>query len=154
MLVRATIGPGMDAGFRRPGPVQEYLASAPYAGVPGFCKPSPYRQGGVDLTDNGKFSRGALAISIAATTVMLILLAIAMALMTTGHGSPAINYWIGMCLIFCWLFELIAIVVGIIGLFEGAPNRRRALSAVILSFIVFVVPFVFAIVGSHGSHGG
>jgi len=72
--------------------------------------------------------------------------------MTTGHGLPSIRYWVGMTLILGWVFELIAIVVGIIGLFEGPSNKRRALTAVLTSSFFFIVPFVLAVIGSHGSH--
>jgi hypothetical protein len=88
---------------------------------------------------------------------MLALLAVGAVLLATKAGSPTVRYWVGMTVLLSWLFQLIAFVLGIIGLFEGAPHRRRALSAILISTVFFAVFLVFAITGmhhSHPSHGG
>jgi len=48
----------------------------------------------------------------------------------------------------------VAIVLGVIGIFEGRPHRLRAASAVVVSLVIFAAMFVFLLLGSRMRHGG
>jgi hypothetical protein len=102
------------------------------------------------LGNKGKFGRAALAISIVASGALLIMVALGLFLMMTGRGAQGINYIVGMTILFFWFFELIAIVLGIIGLFEISQKKRSAVAAIAISVICFIGTFAPVMIGKHG----
>jgi hypothetical protein len=96
----------------------------------------------------GKLGWAALAISLTAS--LILALAAGLGIILAGRGGIGLNYVIGVTILFCWLFELIAIVIGIIGLFESAP-KKRALFAIGISILCFVATFGAALAGKNGS---
>jgi hypothetical protein len=104
------------------------------------------------LEENGKFGRAALAISIVASVTLLVMVALSLFLAMTRHGTLRVNYIVGTTILICCLFELIAIVVGVIGLFEGSYKKRAAWTAIAISFICFIAILTVALMGKH--HAG
>jgi hypothetical protein len=102
------------------------------------------------LETDGKFGRAALAISIVASVMLLVMFTLSLFLVMTGRGTTGINYFIGMTILFCWLFELVATVVGIIGIFESSKKKRFALAAIAISLVCFFGTFVPVIIGKNG----
>jgi hypothetical protein len=101
------------------------------------------------LNGNGKFGRAALAISVIASVILLALVALSMVLALTRHGTLTINYIIGTTIIVCCLFELMAIALGVIGIFEGASKKRAAWTAIALSLVCFTAILTVALMGMH-----
>jgi len=99
--------------------------------------------------EKGKFGRAALTIALCATAVSVIAIAAGLSLMMTGYVNKSLNYLIGMLIIFSGLFQLVAIPVGVIGLFENSSSKRPAWIAIILSGIFFVTTFSIVIIGKH-----
>jgi hypothetical protein len=102
------------------------------------------------LKSDGKFGLAALAIAIVSSVTLLVMVTLGVLLIKTGGGTRAINYFIGMTTLICWLFELIAIVVGIIGLFGGTRTKRFALAAIAISAVCFVGTLVPILMGRNG----
>ena len=91
---------------------------------------------------------------MAATGTIVALLTVGIILLATGLHLLVLNYVIGSLVLLAWLFELVAIVLGVIGIFEGRPHRLRAASAVVVSLVIFAAMFVFLLLGSRMRHGG
>ena len=102
---------------------------------------------GISMRGDGKFGRAALAISLVASFLLAVMVGLAFFLILTGHRMPAVNYWIGLTILFCWLLELVAIVLGIIGLFEATPKKRYALFAIGVSAFCFLGTILPTIIG-------
>jgi len=101
------------------------------------------------LEGNGKFGRAALAISVVASVTLLVMIALGLILALTGHGTLRINYIIGTTIIICCLFELIAVPVGVVGLFESSPKKGAAWAAIAISLVCFTAILSIALMGMH-----
>ncbi len=104
------------------------------------------------MEGNGKFGRAALAISIVASGTLLVMVALGLVLTLTKHGTLAVNYVIGTTILICCLFEPVAMVVGVIGLFENSTKKRAAWTAIAISSICFIAILTLALMGKH--HAG
>jgi len=102
-----------------------------------------------DMEGNGKFGRAALAISLVTSATLLAMVALALVLAFTGHGTLRVNYIIGTTILICCLFELVAIALGVVGLFEGCAKKLAAWVAISLSLICFVTILTVILMGAH-----
>jgi hypothetical protein len=101
------------------------------------------------LEGTGKFGRAALAISVVASVTLLVMVALSLFLAMIKHGTLQVNYIIGTTILICCLFELIAVAIGVVGLFDGSDKKRAAWTAIALSSICFISILTVALMGMH-----
>jgi len=103
--------------------------------------------------NRGKFGRAALAIASIASGTSLVAIVIGVSLILTGYQNKTLNYFIGALVLTCGFFQLLAIPIGVIGLFERSKSKRPAWIAITLSSVIFAITFSLIITGMHRVSG-
>jgi hypothetical protein len=101
----------------------------------------------------GKFGRAALTIASIASGTSLVAIVTGVSLLLAGHQDKSLNYFIGVLVLLCGFFQLLAIPIGVIGLFESSSSKRPAWIAIILSSVIFAITFSLIIAGMHRVSG-